>query len=385
MSKEITICSTGDLMICDSPLYASIGVGALYGNKASELFANCEYVFQNADVTIGNFETVVHYPANGSIKENQMCCEEEVVRDLARAGFSILNLANNHCLQHGAEGFRQTVNACERNGIQPIGIRDEKAYMMEVRGVRLAFLSLCIHREWYLPDNVLYEDRIDKILEMVSELRKADGGLVIVVSVHWGDEFATYPSNAQIALGHKLVDLGADIVLGHHPHVFQGIEEYKEGLIVYSQGNFISDMVPEMCRQTGIVKISVSSDEDHNSISYELIPLCIGSDFVPAPGSDSWMNGRTKALKNAVNGKYSDDDYWKRVGKNHGIAHNSFKSFFKRNVLKYKKRIAVKMILEFVGRKLKRVAGTSTDGRVSSMDPVIEQVLKKYEEKNQNI
>lgn len=104
-SKKITICSVGDLMICDSPLYASVGVGTKYIRNGKALFRNSKYLFADANVVIGNFETVVHTPRNRGLKETQMCCPESVVADLKKAGFSILNLANNHCMQHGMQGF----------------------------------------------------------------------------------------------------------------------------------------------------------------------------------------------------------------------------------------------------------------------------------------
>ena len=378
-SKPVTICSVGDLMICDSPLYASIGVGSNYNHIRQSLFAHCKSAFNAADIVIGNFETVVHQPRNRSLTEKQMCCSEQVIIDLKEAGFSVLNLANNHCMQHGTEGFEQTRMACKTNGIQPIGIRGEEPFFCDIRGVKIAMLSLCIHLEWYDPEHIRYEDRIERIIRSVAQLREQDEKLVIIVSVHWGDEFADYPSNAQIALAHRLVDCGADVLLGHHPHVVQGTEQYKNSLIVYSLGNFVSDMVPEMCRQTGIVSVRIEPSEDGKKISYDWRPLRIGDDFVPVPAEGDWLSHRQETLVQALHGAYTDDDYWQAVSRNHRLAHNSFKDYFQRNLGKYNPAISSKMLAEFVGRKVKRILGTSTDGRVSSMDSAIYQALKDTE------
>ena len=264
-----------------------------------------------------------------------------------------------------------------------VGIKDELPYIITKQGLRIAVMALCIHLEWYQPDEILYENDIYRIIDLVAELRNRDSADIIMVSVHWGDEFAVYPSNAQIALAHKLVDAGVNIILGHHSHVFQGIENYKDSIIVYSLGNFISDMVPEMCRTTGIVKIFIDSFD--KSISYKLVPCVIGNNSIPEK-SDSieWFKNRQDLLREAIEGKFSDDDYWSCIKKNHTIAHNSFKRYFKKNILKYNLGIAIKMVVDFVGRKLKRMIGSSTDGRVSSMDPFIYDVLKNCEERNRD-
>lgn len=388
--KKITICSVGDLMICDSPLYASVGVGSKYLEIREKLFSNCKVVFDEADIVIGNFETVVYRPKNKSLREIQMSCSEGVVEDLKKAGFSILNIANNHCMQHGIEGFDKTKNTCVKYGIKPIGIRDEKPYIKEIDGVKFSFLSLCIHLEWYEPENILYENRIEKIIKDVENLRKEDADMLIIVSAHWGDEFAIYPSNAQIALAHKLVDCGANVILGHHSHVYQGIEEYKEAVIVYGQGNFVSDMLPEMCRQTGIVKLRVNRlGDDKMKISYELLPYYIDTFFCPYSSEGKWLQKRQKDLEDSLDDKHSDDEYWNAISENHSRAHIAFRKSFIRNICRYKFGVTLKMIIEFISRKFKRFASISSEGRISSMDHYMFESVKKniprYESDRENL
>ncbi len=374
LEGTITICSVGDLMISDSPLYASVGVGSRYSEIRSRLMDACKKQMSEADIVIGNFETVVYKPKNNSLNETQMACEETVIKDLREIGFSIFNVANNHCLQHGTEGFNNTIEACRNNGIEPIGIKNQNPLVIEVKGKKIAFLSLCIHLEWYQPDNVLYESSIERILREIKEIRSQDEGTLIVVAVHWGDEFAKYPSNAQILLGHEFVDMGANIILGHHSHVFQGIEKYKGSLIAYSQGNFISDMIPEMCCQTGIIKIKINPS---NTILHELVCQNINEDYCLISSDDRWIKERQEELEKAILGSYSDDDYWRAISKNHAQAHKDFKRFFKKNILKYKLNISTKMIIEYIIRKVQRIIGVSSDGRVSSMDASILNAVRK--------
>lgn len=374
MSEEtISICSVGDLMICDSPLYASVGVGSKYQEIRTRFIDSCKKQVNKADVVIGNFEAVVYTPKNSSLDETQMACNQSVVKDLSTIGFTILNIANNHSLQHGTEGFNNTIAACVKNGIDVIGIKDQEPTVLEIKGKRIALLSLCIHIEWYQPDDVLYESNIERVLKKIRKLRLDDEELLIVVSVHWGDEYAEYPSNAQVLLGHEFIDSGANIILGHHPHVFQGIENYHGGIIAYSQGNYVSDMVPQICRQTGILSLKIDS---HKRITYEIIPQLICDEFCHEVINYGWFLERQKELEAVLSGKRSDDDYWSAVSKNHAQGHNDFLAFFKKNIFRYKINVSLKMVIEFIGRKIQRVIGTSSDGRVSSMDAAISEAIK---------
>lgn len=375
MDKDtVTLFTVGDLMICDSPLYASVGVGSKYTEIKGRLFSNCENIFNNADIVIGNFETVVYHPKDRSLKELQMSCSEDVINEIKKAGFSILNLANNHSLQHGTEGFELTRNTLEQYGIRSIGVKNEAPYICEINGIRLAFLAFCIHLEWYQPENVLYEDNITHVIHTVKKLHENDPDLIIIISIHWGDEFAEYPSNAQVALAHKLVDKGANIILGHHSHVYQGIEEYKGSVIAYSQGNFVSDMKTDLTRQTAILKLLIKQNK---TIIREIYPFYIDSNFVLQENDNTWFEQRQTKLEKVLEKKVSDDDYWMMITSNHKIVHNTFKTFFIRNLFNYEPRISIRMIFEFLIRKFKKIVGTSTFGRVSSMDSHIRESLEK--------
>lgn len=352
--KEIMICSVGDLMLSDSPLFVGVGVGSAFPTIKEEIFSDCVEHFGKADIVIGNFETVVYHPKHKTLAELQMSCQEETIDVVRRAGFSILNLANNHCLQHGTDAFFYTKKICEEAGIGAIGVRDGSPIICDISGICCAFLSLCIHIEWYQPDDIWYEDNIERVEKKIEELRRAEQDTVIVLSVHWGDEFATFPSNDQIELAHKFVDIGVNIILGHHSHVFQGIEQYKGSLIVYGQGNFVSDMVPQMCKETGIVKIKITVENGRKNISYNLSPYYINNRMIPEFCDGSWFTDRQKELDEALSGRYSDKDYWDIVNAHHRTCSNDFRIRFKQSFYKYRPNIFVRMMYEFFIRKMKK-------------------------------
>lgn len=378
--KEVSICSVGDLMLCDSPLFVSVGAGTQYSKNKSGFFDNCAEHFSDADITIGNFEGCIYSPKKYTLDECQMACEEDTIKTLSEKGFNILNIANNHCLQHGVGSFFRTKEECEQNGIQPCGIKDEEPFLTDINGIRLAFLSICIHYEWYEPNDIRYENNIDHIFSKIRQIRKEDHDRVIVLSVHWGDEFSIFPSNSQIALAHRFVEYGVDIILGHHSHVFQGIEKYKDSLIVYGQGNFISDMKPKVCRETGIVKITIVENENKREIDYTLISYYINDSYTPVSYKNDWFDERQKELASALDGKFSDDEYWQRIYRNHAACHGAFTSFFKHNIFSYKLKISIKMIIDFIKRKLKKLTGKSSFGRKGSMENDIYAAIERNNE-----
>ncbi|WP_417091885.1 CapA family protein [Marvinbryantia sp.] len=355
--REVIICSVGDLMLSDSPLFVGVGVGATFQSIKDEVFYNCEEHFSNANIVIGNFETVVYHPKHKNLAELQMSCPESTIDIVGKAGFSILNLANNHCLQHGTDAFFHTKKVCEEAGIGVIGIKNENPYIIDIDGVKFAFLSLFIHIELYQPDDIRYEDDNEKVLRKTELLHNEQPDTVIVLAVHWGDEFATFPSNAQIEIAHKFADTGVSILLGHHSHVFQGIEKYKDSLIVYGQGNFVSDMVPQICRQTGIVEIKVTKQEGPAIISYEMHPYYINDCMYPIPSDGGWFLDRQKKLQEALSGKYTDKDYWDVVNTQHRCCSNDFRKRFRKSFYKYKPNIFMRMMYEFFLRKMKKKLG----------------------------
>lgn len=113
---------------------------------------------------------------------------------------------------------------------------------------------------------------------MIEDIQRASKESdMVIVSVHWGKEYVDTPTEAQYRLGRTAIDAGASIVLGHHPHVLQGIEFYNGGIICYSLGNFIFDLVRPSTKETGIFKFLI---KDAKVIGLEFIP-CFIDDCVP--------------------------------------------------------------------------------------------------------
>jgi poly-gamma-glutamate synthesis protein (capsule biosynthesis protein) len=170
---------------------------------------------------------------------------DKVAPALARAGFNIVSLANNHTLDYGPEGMEDTRAALKQAGIRHVGAgrNDTEArqpvYMM-ADGVTVAFLaySLTFPEEfWAGPDKpgTAFGHERHVRADVSTARQTAD---LVVVSFHWGQEGKTELRDYQVQLAHAAIDAGASAVLGHHPHVLQGVERYRDGVILYSLGNF---------------------------------------------------------------------------------------------------------------------------------------------------
>ena len=132
-----------------------------------------------------------------------------------------VNTANNHSHDYGEQSFQDTMNALDAQGIVHFGY-DETA-VMDIKGVKVGLVGI-----YELYDHLEREQQLKDNIAKVKE----DGAELIIVIFHWGNEKETVPDSNQTTLGHLAIDLGADLVCGHHPHVLQGIEEYKGKNIV---------------------------------------------------------------------------------------------------------------------------------------------------------
>ncbi|WP_258360071.1 CapA family protein [Moorella sulfitireducens] len=218
---------------------------------------------READLTFGNLEsplatTGTPVPGKGIWFRSR----PEAIQVLKDGGFDVMNIANNHILDYDTPAFLQTMDLLKKAGIEYFGGgRDldqaRQPVVVEVNGVRLGFLGYSDMADIYwshkyprrfratdtqpgiaplVVDNTYL---VEDILQDVQKLKPAVD--VVIVSLHWGTEYQRTPSDEQRQVARCLAEGGVDIILGHHPHVFQGLEVYKDSLIAYSLGNFIMD------------------------------------------------------------------------------------------------------------------------------------------------
>lgn len=290
-SESINIYAVGDMSFGDFPFCVGYGVRSAT-DKLSEqfIFEKIKYIFKDSDYVFGNLETVLsNYDyENKKLSSLEMCGSPNVINELAENKFNIINLANNHSMQHGENAFDNTINLCKKHGIKCVGIIENKEWnstpvMVVNNGIKIGILGYAFEPDKYTKEQNRYAyGNLSSIKADVEKLRKEVDYLI--VSYHWGLEFMDRPSVSNIRLAHQTIEWGADIILGHHPHVLQGIENYKNGLIFYSLGNFVFDMNwDHRFQQSIIVKFNLKKT---GKIDYETIPVVINDNYQPTIALD---------------------------------------------------------------------------------------------------
>lgn len=284
--SSLMLRAVGDITLGDHPLCVGFGAHSRYqGRSAGFAFEHVRSTLADADIVFGNLECTLSTSGlrRRSLHSVQMRGWPRYAEDLQLAGFTVLNVANNHSLQHGRTAFLESVRLLREHGIAVCGLHDGRfkhaePVFIERKGLRVAFLGYSMRPRQYFADEPLYAEGFrDEMLEDIRDTRaQAD---CLVVSLHWGSEFIDRPSPEEVALAHLVVDAGADLIVGHHPHVLRGVGQCGRAPVVYSLGNFVCDMIwDERLRETAIMECRLSSA---GASSIRMLPVRINDDYQP--------------------------------------------------------------------------------------------------------
>lgn len=252
-------------------------------------FEKVKAIFKYKDILFGNLETVLSNHGKEIEKAVLLNCSPQKVKSLKDVDFDILNVANNHIMDLGPEGFIETLEVLNRNDLLFIGAGNHKfshdQVIVERKGIKVGFLGYYEHGFRNSGEGIFINKLSEE--EIITDIRRLKPRCdAIIISLHWGIEKVSYPSPKQIRLARVLIDNGANVILGHHTHVLQGIERYGKGLIAYSLGNFQFEFDPEEClnertkRTNESIILSLEIGKK-GLLGYDIIPIKIGTDFVP--------------------------------------------------------------------------------------------------------
>jgi poly-gamma-glutamate synthesis protein (capsule biosynthesis protein) len=228
----------------------------------------------DADVVVANLETPVieELPDKSPIGSKfRFGASRAMTATLADAGVDVLSLANNHYFDLRHDGQAETPRIVTDLGMMPIGASVEaepvfRIETLEKEGWRIGFLAVTTRRnapqfeDARLLPFLRLRDFKEKLVPVLGAARKDHDALVVYV--HWGDEYAEAPDIYHRRAAHALIDAGANLVVGHHPHVLQGIERYGAGLIAYSMGNFLFENTNAIPRLTGVLRVRLAPTQD---------------------------------------------------------------------------------------------------------------------------
>lgn len=249
-------------------------------DNVREYFKNDDFTFANLE---GNFMDEVMY----SSSQFSFRGPTAYTQILTGSSVEMVTLANNHTMDFGKKGYEATTKALDEAELPYVGNDSSKIYTTD-RGLKIGVYGAS------------FITNADKIGQRVRDLRK-DGADIVIVAMHWGVEGAYRPNSETTKLAHKIIDAGADIIYGSHPHVLQPVEQYKDGVIYYSLANFCfgGNHWPQD-NDTAILQQQVVRQEDGKFKLGELtiIPCSVSSitktmqnNFQPTPyaeGSDAY-------------------------------------------------------------------------------------------------
>ena len=273
----LTVSVVGDCTLgTDENFDYDTSLNAYFESYGKEyFFQNVISIFEADELTIANNEGTFTESYDREDKTFAFKAPASFAGIYSCSSVEAVNTANNHSHDYGEQSFQDTMDALDAEGIVHFGY-DETA-VMDVKGVKVGLIGIYELND-HLERKQQLEDNINKV--------KDEGAELVIVIFHWGNEKETVPDSNQTTLGRLAIDLGADLVCGHHPHVLQGVEEYKGKNIVYSLGNFCfggnsspSDMDTMIFQQTftitndgvqddnvtNIIPCSISSASDYNN------------------------------------------------------------------------------------------------------------------------
>ena len=281
-SRTVTVSAVGDCTLgTDESFNTSTSFNAYEAmNGTSYFFQNVRSILEADDATFANFEGTLTTETARESKEYAFKGDPSYTQILTDGSIDVVTLANNHSSDYGAKSLTDTEEALDAAGIDYcIG---DKIAVKEVNGIPTAFIGVYV-----LNDGMAREEQVKQTIAAA----KQQGAKLVIVAFHWGTEKAAEPDETQKSLAHTAIDCGADLVVGHHPHVLQAIEYYKGKYIAYSLGNFCfggnsapSDMDTMIFQQT----FTIEKGEVQAAAAATVVPCSISStagynDYQPTP------------------------------------------------------------------------------------------------------
>jgi hypothetical protein len=330
----------GDVMLGDSFFAMGHGVAssvdkydaAFIGDDILAKFAGHDLVFCNMESVLSDIGR-----RNWSLRTRHMRGRPHGADLLAQWGIKVANVANNHILEQSLPAAIDTVENLQRAGIGVVGCGGEKRFngdgeplVLDWCGQNIAVLGLCLRKEKYAFAGDMSVERAEKVITDCAARNQT-----VVILIHWGDEFMDRPRLEQREIAKRFIDKGACLVIGHHPHVVQGVEQIGDGVVAYSLGDFIFDGIDDDSRWSFILSIEISGRKVK---SWRCIPVVRDEEHRPllAYGErqrviESEIDRRCRLLKESVFDKEYEQKYIvERDGLNNQVRRKLYRLLAKR-------------------------------------------------------
>ena len=286
MCDYIDFCFVGDISLGDSPKKIGLGVRAQSEKMGGQYFFKNIQNLPCKDFMFGNLEGVLSDTGYNKkdFYQAQLRGSPQMVGALVESGFNVLNVANNHMMQYGDVPFTETVSLLNANGIYVVGGKGCRGWhsspvIIEKNGIKVGVLGYADRDDYgHVPLFSILDS--GNIMEDVNQIKSLVDFLV--VSLHWGNEFVRAPSKKQKDFANCLLNSDVDVIIGHHPHVIQGVVCGSSKYIFYSLGNFVSDMDWNTRTMEGLVPFLRFKKDPREVNLLNLFKVSIGSDYAPS-------------------------------------------------------------------------------------------------------
>jgi len=276
VQEPVSLAAVGDIMLARyvGELIAKNSPTFPFENEATRS------ILAGADIAFGNLECPISGRGTQQDKGYEFRAAPAVIDGLPYAGLDVISLSNNHTGDYGDVALVDTLDALCSVGIVPVGAGDDLAEALSVRsvlvkGMRIGFLAFnAIGPSWFAAaEDSPGSAWLDPEAAVVTVRAAAEEADLLFVSCHWGTEYTSYPTSFQRRMARELVEAGADLVIGHHPHVLQAVEYFDSGFVAYSLGNFVFDQFFDSDVRQGAILYCLADRSGLKSV--EFIPSYI--------------------------------------------------------------------------------------------------------------
>ncbi len=273
-STRVTLIFGGDVTLANH-------FGRYVKNDFAYAFKKLD-IFRQADIAMVNLENPLTVSTDKTEKLFNFKAAPQLAEVLSSGGVDLVTLANNHIYDFNQSGLLETLEVLNRRGIYYTGAgrMEEEAHhplILKRKGLRLGFFSYYgTHK--HSNSHPATADSAGTAMRRIGLIRRdiekyRDLTDVIIVNFHWGLEKEHYPQKEQIRLAHQVIDAGADLIIGHHPHVLQGVELYKGKAVFYSLGNFIFGGNSRTYELSALAAVDIFKNKEGPVIKPRLVPI----------------------------------------------------------------------------------------------------------------
>lgn len=277
--ERVTLGAIGDILIHD---WVYNDAKTKTGYDFNPMFEHAKSLLSTPDFLLANQETILGGTKIGISSYPMFNSPQEVGNALIEAGVDIVSTANNHSLDKGVKGLEASLDYMDQIGLPHVGTsrtpnEQQTLKILSKNGIKVAYLSYTYGTNGIpVPAGKEYLVNLIDETAIINEIKRAkEEADVVVISMHWGNEYQLQPTVEQKNLAQSLVKAGADIIFGHHPHVLQPMEwiDRKDGgqsLVVYSLGNFLSGQMRDYKDIGGLATVEVTKYIDQNGVDIKL-------------------------------------------------------------------------------------------------------------------